>query len=135
RPPPDHGNRPAPWSHLMFRIAIPLVVGITTFALMATATAATRVDLVVDELRANRTVPWPVTTGVPFPQGGLKDANQCRLVDDRGEEQPLQAKVAATWDAARASIRWLTIDFIARPGRKYSLEFGPDVTRKSFPAA
>ncbi len=117
----------------MFGIATRLVFGITTLALIATSAAATRIALVVDELRENRTVAWPVTTGVPFPQGGLTDANQCRLIDDRGEEQPLQAKVAATWDVARASIRWLTIDFVARPGRKYALEFGPEVARKTFP--
>jgi len=94
------------------------------------ARARTRVDLVVDEVTQNRTVAWPVTTGVPFPRGGLVDARHCRLVDDTGAEQSLQTKVAATWDAARSSIRWLTIDFIARPGRKYALEFGPDVRRE-----
>src|SRR5207253_3157265 len=78
----------------------------------------------------DRSVPWPITTGVPFPQGALKNAEQCRLVDDRGEVCRLQTKVAATWDAAKTSIRWLTIDFIAQPGRKYALEFGEDVPRR-----
>lgn len=87
----------------------------------------TSVELIVDEGMPGRTVPWPVTTGVPFPEGRLASAQNCRLVDDRGESQLFQAKVAATWDAARSSVRWLTIDFIARPGRKYALEFGPDV--------
>lgn len=96
------------------------------------ARAATRVELVLDELRTNRTVPWPITTGVPFPEGQLTAAEQCRLIDDQGAEQPLQSKVAATWDVQRKSIRWLTIDFIAQPGRKYALEFGADVKRRSF---
>lgn len=98
------------------------------------APAATRVDLVIDEALPDRKVAWPVTTGVPFPRGALTDANQCRLVDDAGGEQPLQTKVAATWDAGRSSVRWLTIDFIAQPGRKYALEFGPDVARKEYPS-
>jgi len=98
------------------------------------AAPPTRVPLVVDELRTERTVAWPITTGVPFPEGGLTDEKQCRLVDDTGAEQLLQSRVAATWDAARKSIRWLTIDFIAAPGRKYALEFGPEILRKeSFP--
>lgn len=92
--------------------------------------AATRVDLVIDEPMANRTVPWPITTGVPFPRGALTTPDNCRLVDDTGAEQLLQAKVAATWDAERTSIRWLTIDFIAQPGRKYALEFGEGLNRK-----
>ncbi|QDU26059.1 hypothetical protein ETAA8_11310 [Anatilimnocola aggregata] len=85
------------------------------------AGAETRVPLVIDEPYAGRTVSWPITTGVPFPRGLLKEAAHCRLVDDLNREQPLQAKVAATWDAEKTSIRWLTIDFIAEPGRKYSL--------------
>ena len=95
------------------------------------AQAVTRVPLVINEAFPDRGVPWPVTTGVPFPRGGLKKAENCRLVDDQGKEQPLQAKVAATWDAEKTSIRWLTIDFIAQPGRKYALEFGDEVQRRA----
>lgn len=101
------------------------------FALQARG--ATRVDLVIDEPAPERSVAWPITTGVPFPRGRLVRAEQCRLIDDTGREQPLQARVAATWDAAKSSIRWLTIDFIAEPGRKYALEFGPDVVRTALP--
>jgi len=93
---------------------------------------STRVELVVDEATPGRTVAWPVTTGVPFPRGALTDDDHCTLVDDTGAERPLQTKVAATWDAERKSIRWLTIDFIAQPGRKYALLFGPDVLRERF---
>jgi hypothetical protein len=91
--------------------------------------AATRAELVIDEAISGRSVAWPVTTGVPFPRGLLTDDKHCRLLDDTGHEQLLQTKVAATWDAGRTSIRWLTIDFVAEPGRKYALEFGPDVER------
>lgn len=89
--------------------------------------AAQRVELVLDEVQPRR-VPWPVTTGVPFPRGALEAAEHCRLVDDTGAECPLQTRTAATWDGPRGSVRWLTIDFIAHPGRKYALEFGADVT-------
>src|SRR5688572_17780076 len=98
---------------------------------LPTADAATRVDLVVDEPFAGRTVAWPVTTGVPFPRCALRDAAHCRLVNDAGTEQPLQTRASATWDAKGQSVRWLTIDFIAQPGRSYALEFGDDVRRKS----
>jgi len=109
-----------------------LFVLVATFA--GTASAATLVELVIDEATEKRSVAWPVTTGVPFPQGALTKEENCRLLDEKGQEQPLQSKVAATWDAARSSIRWLTIDFIAQPGRKYWLEFGPEVKRSDFPA-
>ncbi len=113
---------------IRMRLLITLLLSFTA----APLSAATRIELKIDELRQPRTVAWPITTGVPFPEGKLTAAEQCRLLDDRGEEQPLQSKVAATWDAARSSIRWLTIDFIAQPGRRYALEFGPEITRKSF---
>src|SRR5688572_8468444 len=100
------------------------------FLLASRSIAATRVPLVIDEPFADRTAPWPVTTGVPFPRDALVDEQRCRLVDDTGAEQPLQSRVAATWDAQAKSIRWLTIDFIAQPGRSYALEFGDDVRRK-----
>lgn len=99
---------------------------------LVSAGAATRVDLVVDEPAAERNMSWPVTTGVPFPRGGLERMENCRLVDETGREHPLQSRVAATWDAERTSIRWLTIDFIAAPARKYALEFGPDIERGQF---
>jgi hypothetical protein len=93
------------------------------------AMAATRINLVIDEPFADRKGAWPITTGVPFPRGKLTSAEHCRLLDDRGQELPLQVHVAATWDAERKSVRWLTIDFLAEPGRKYALEFGDDVRR------
>lgn len=102
---------------------------------VAGAPASTRIDLVIDEVRENRSVPWPVTTGVPFPQGSLARPEECRLIDDRGEEQPLQSRVATTWDAARSSIRWLTIDFVSQPGRSYALEFGSGIQRRQFASA
>src|SRR4051794_37978343 len=93
------------------------------------APVASRVDLLLDEVQS-RSVPWPVTTGVPFPRGRLPSADNCRLIDDTGTERLFQAKAAATWDGPAGSVRWLTIDLIAHPGRKYALEFGPDVKRK-----
>src|SRR5262245_20274152 len=99
--------------------------------LSPSAWSATRIDLVLDEVQA-RSVPWPITTGVPFPRGKLTSVDRCRLIDDLGIEYPLQAKKAATWDGPDGSIRWLTIDFIATPGRKFALEFGDDVTAKQF---
>src|SRR5688572_8226061 len=90
-------------------------------ALCSEARAASRVDIVLDEIQA-RSVPWPITTGVPFPRGKLSSAACCRLIDDTGKEHLLQAKTTATWDGPRGSVRWLTIDFIAVPGRKFALE-------------
>ncbi len=115
------------------RPALLLVFGLVTAGLVGasdSALAAERIDLVIDEPFADRSVVWPITTGVPFPRGKLSSAEHCRLIDEQGREQLLQTRAAATWDAERKSVRWLTIDFIAEPGRKYALEFGQDVARQ-----
>ena len=46
---------------------------VLVLALSSVAAGATRVDLVIDEPFADRQVPWPITTGVPFPRGQLAD--------------------------------------------------------------
>lgn len=102
----------------------------SVLCLPTVANAATQIPLVIDEPFDERNVAWPLTTGIPFPRGALTAEKQCRLLDDLGQEHLLQSRVAASWDAKRSSIRWLTIDFIAVPGRRYSLEFGPDIERR-----
>lgn len=114
------------------RMMLILASLVFAFNSVAVAQGSTKIEIVIDEPFQGRTVAWPVTTGVPFPRGELTDVRKCRLVDDQGHEQPLQSRVAATWDAERKSIRWLTLDFIALPKRKYSLEFGPRIVRKRF---
>ncbi|MEQ8791788.1 MAG: hypothetical protein RIC55_36340 [Pirellulaceae bacterium] len=73
---------------------------------------------------------WPVTTGVPFPRGALTSAGHCLLKDDLGRARAFDARATATWDAEATSVRWLTIDFLAEPGRTYHLEFGPAVRQR-----
>jgi hypothetical protein len=121
---PHHSARSPAQARLSFLAALGVIL-----AALSGASAATRIDLVIDEPFADRKAAWPVTTGVPFPRGKLTGAEHCRLLDDRGKEQLLQAQVSATWDAERKSVRWLTIDFIAEPGRKYALEYGDEIVR------
>ncbi len=72
----------------------------------------------------------PVTTGVPFPEGALASGENVRLLDDAGEELPLQ--VTVTGEYPDGSVRWLLLDFQAdllAEGRTLTLEFGEGVTR------
>ncbi len=72
---------------------------------------------------------WPVTSGVPFPQGALGGARNVRLLDERGDVVPLQAAVTGRW--ADGSVKWLLLDFRHSGGAgAYTLEFGPDVTNQ-----
>ncbi len=85
---------------------------------------------------------WPVTFGVPVPEGELFSASSTRIVDANGVEVPSQIVPTATWTkpAGRkdaASIRWLLVDFqpacLEEPTPAYFLEYGTDVKRMDSP--
>ncbi len=74
---------------------------------------------------------WPVTSGVPFKQGALKDHRATSLVLADRRELPLQTEVLASWPDG--SVRWLLLDFQVdlAPGQRktLSLRYGPEVRR------
>lgn len=73
----------------------------------------------------------PMSVGVPFPIGVLKDDSHLRLVDARGNEHPLQTEVTSRWSRF-GSIRWLMADFtVDLDGEpvELQLEYGPEVSR------
>ena len=77
---------------------------------------------------------FPVTSGVPFPRGALSSDAHLRLLDAQDQEVPLQTEVQARWPDG--SVKWVLLDFQASPPQSsaYSLEYGRDVTRRSFPS-
>lgn len=56
----------------------------------------------------------PVTVGIPFPRGGLRDPEALRLVDPRGRRAPLQVAPVARW--SDGSVKWLLVDSLLGPG-------------------
>lgn len=73
----------------------------------------------------------PITVGVPFPKGALRDPSKVRLVDGDGREIPMQTKITGRWSRF-GSIQWLLCDFsVDLEGRRLALhvEYGPDVQR------
>lgn len=90
---------------------------------------AGQIRLTIDWAGVRRTKPFPVTSGVPFARGVLKDPGQVRLVA-RGKTLPLQADVLAWWPDG--SIKWLLLDFQASPTVKVCLlRYGPAATRQA----
>lgn len=51
----------------------------------------------------------PVTTGIPFPRGVVKDLAGLRLVDGKGQMLAAQFRAHARWP--RGSPRWVLVDF------------------------
>jgi len=71
---------------------------------------------------------YPVTMGVPFPQGVLKSMENLSLQAD-GNALPLQARTMLTWPDG--SIKWVLLDFqrdlIGSEKNPCNLSFGEDV--------
>jgi len=74
---------------------------------------------------------YPLTHGCPFPQGALSDPECVRLLEEDGQERPLQTTVLATWPDG--SIKWLLLDTQVEMRAKQILplriEYGTDVAR------
>ena len=91
-----------------------------------------KVPLLVEETGGLVRLGSPVTTGIPFPQGLLKNEKNVRLLDSTGRELPLQTRVLGLWPDR--SIRWLLLDFqvdlVAHEAGRYFLEISPEVKRK-----
>ena len=72
---------------------------------------------------------WPVTCGVPFPQGALDSVGRIRLLAPGGEERPLQTASQARWPDG--SVKWALLNFradVAASNRAaYAFEFGSQV--------
>ena len=54
---------------------------------------------------------WPVTRGIPLPQGTVAEAEALRLQDPRGRGVPLQGRALSRWPDG--SIKWVLVDFQA----------------------
>jgi len=86
---------------------------------------AAELTLTADWNGAASTVPFPVTAGVPFARGALKDGRSV-LLTAGSRQLPLQTEVLARWPDK--SVKWLLLDFQARPGRKnFVLKYGDGV--------
>jgi len=73
--------------------------------------------------------PFPVSSGIPFPEGALGSAAGLRLLDAAGRETPLQASVLARWPGG--TVKWALLDFLGKAGEQYRLEYGSAVRRRA----
>ena len=57
---------------------------------------------------------WPVTRGVPIPEGMLRGMEGLAVVDPDGDRVPAQIRVLGHW--ADGSVKWVLVDFKASAG-------------------
>ena len=75
---------------------------------------------------------WPLTFGVPFPEGALEDDANVRLLGPHGDEVPIQVRTTGRW--LSGSVRWVLIDAqtpLSNDKAGYRVEWGEGVTRKA----
>ncbi len=74
---------------------------------------------------------WPVTSGIPFPQGDVTSIEHIRILSPAGEEVSSQITTLTEWPDG--SIKWALLDFQADvPAQSkavYMLEYGIKVRR------
>jgi hypothetical protein len=111
----------------MHRLMIVAIVS----CLGSTAVSAGDVRLTVEEPAGVARQQWPVTSGIPFTCGALRDDQAAALFDAAGQQVPLQTEVLVRWPDG--SIRWLLLDFqidlVAREKKVLTLRYGPEIRR------
>ena len=94
--------------------------------ILASSAMAAQVTLSVTEPSGIGRQNWPVTSGIPFAEGVLKQAGQVALTDSAGKPVPLQTHVLAAWPDG--SVKGLLLDFQATLGpgqtQAFTLKYG-----------
>ena len=112
-------------------LTVLIVIAITAIAPSGYGAETNTVVLTVTEPSGVARLGWPVTSGVPFGQGILRDGDSTALFAANGQQLPLQTEVLSRW--ADGSVRWLLLDFCVdlRPHEKQSLalRYGDSVRR------
>jgi len=89
------------------------------------------IRLAVEEPAGVERQQWPVSSGVPFAQGALREEQATALFDAAGSELPLQTETLVRWPDG--SVRWLLVDFqidlAAKQKKTLTLRYGPEVRR------
>ena len=122
-----------PWHSAIWSIGVFVAVAIDGCSLHASDNA---IPVVLHGRGATGGLDWPLTFGVPFPDGALQGHANIRLLDPAGKEVPIQIRTTGTWRSG--STRWVLIDAqppIPQEKAAYRVEWGPAVMRRAKPAA
>lgn len=103
----------------------PLLIVVLSFCVTMSYSCAapvTAIPLVIDNPSGLAEI-WPLTCGVPFPKGKIKDVSSLWIEDSTGKRIPCQIDVTATWLRDK-SVRWVLVNFQGRPDGSYFLKVG-----------
>ena len=75
----------------------------------------------LQDVRGTRLL-WPVSMGLPFPQGAVTDPRGVRLLDRNNDTIPSQSRTLALWPDG--SVRWMLTDFTSDGKSGIAVEYG-----------
>ncbi|GAG23175.1 unnamed protein product, partial [marine sediment metagenome] len=85
------------------------VISIMVIAGVAAGGALKAMPLVVEEPSGVARAAWPVTSGVPWPKGMIRDESRVVLRASGGRTLPCQTRALTRWEDG--SVKWLLLDF------------------------
>ena len=106
---------------------------VACLAVLCTSGLAADVVLTVEEPTGVARNAWPVTSGVPFAEGALRDPQALRLQADNGGPVALQTDVLARWPDGSA--KWVLLDFPATLAANERKAFTLTTAQSPMPAA
>lgn len=104
-----------------------VLIFISSAAIPGASAEATTIPIVIDD-PVGLSEAWPLTCGVPFSPGRLKDTARLRLEDGKGRLVPSQIDVTATW--LDGSVRWVLVSFQGALNESYVLREREAVSTK-----
>jgi hypothetical protein len=109
--------------HVLFVIACVLALAIAFFPRRGDAAAPPAGVVAAQKIDVHRGAgqgdALPVSVGIPFPPGALRDAKLVRIVDARGNEVPSSVTPMLAWHTATGGVRAVRVQFRAAPGAYY----------------
>jgi len=95
----------------------------------AVSSAAGEIELTIDWDGVSMAAPFPVTGGIPFARGELRDPSAVQLQVE-GREVALQCETLAVWPDG--SVKWLLLDLQAIPGQtRAALRYGNNANTRT----
>jgi len=110
---------------MWYRRAVVTLAACAALAAASAAAAGEKVPLTVDFGGARVKGYYPVTSGFPFARRKLKSVRNIRILEG-SKAVVSQARKLAQWPDG--SVKWALVDFLAKPGSRYVLEFGDGVS-------
>ncbi len=116
-------RRPTASPFLLFFSCLMLVVPLVSSAAASGADEVRRAAEPLTRIEVHRLDPLgadvlPVTLGIPFPPGMLKDPRRLRILDENDNEVPAHVEVSLLWHFRDNSIRALRVQFRSAVGGK-----------------